>query len=636
MADQVQARLDDMVPALRDLLNQGIFTEDEIHTVVSKRRHFEYLLFRNKTRKVDYENYIKSEEGLERLRLLRYKKLQTERKEKDKKYELRSIGNISIIQNIHSIYHRLTRKYSDDVSLYLNHVNFSRRAGSYRVLQRVIAQALNLHSKNIMLWIEVASQEFFGDEKRSGNIESSRVLFQRGIRINPTSKDLYGQYFALELHYIQKMQGRKKLRKVVNPNDKEDEEEEDSNSHELATIIYRNAMLAIPDDVHFHMHFIAICKLFPDTKSLQSFIMDTVRLQFADSPDAWIARAAFALQDNMHKHNNVGLLSSPNADAAIDTKRQDLTESNDKKRPIEDISVNTDHSSLEIIEEAIYQIPTLEMFLKSISFLKELLITQEDDNNNVKDEDILSSLHKIFDLIQQTKVTSPQLISEYATYALSNGNVSKAELILQDGTKQYPNSTDLWLQYASLAYKIEESNVHKTNATTTTARSVLRKGISIIPIYEQGHLTLLIALIEHLLSLGNKSNVEEIQTLFQTITLLSSSSNNISSFFTLDEKLSQLSLNYLHYCVTTHGSKYAQKIYPSILTSCSKNKSSKMKYLVEACVALEKTIALSLKRSKDGNNNCMHIDKDYQKRMHAIHEIAANLSLNDLDLSDIC
>ena len=27
MADQVHARLDDMVPALRDLLNQGIFTE---------------------------------------------------------------------------------------------------------------------------------------------------------------------------------------------------------------------------------------------------------------------------------------------------------------------------------------------------------------------------------------------------------------------------------------------------------------------------------------------------------------------------------------------------------------------------------------------------------------------------------
>ena len=60
----------------------------------------------------------------------------------------------------------------------------------------------------------------------------------------------------------------------------EDENEEDN--YELAKIIYCNAIKAIPNDASFHLYFITICKLFPDTCDLQCLIMNTIREEFDD------------------------------------------------------------------------------------------------------------------------------------------------------------------------------------------------------------------------------------------------------------------------------------------------------------------------------------------------------------------
>ena len=75
MADGVQATLDTMVPALRDLLSKGIFSETEIRSIVKRRRQYEYLLRRRQARKADYFRYIDDEVKLERLRSLRNRKL---------------------------------------------------------------------------------------------------------------------------------------------------------------------------------------------------------------------------------------------------------------------------------------------------------------------------------------------------------------------------------------------------------------------------------------------------------------------------------------------------------------------------------------------------------------------------------
>ena len=74
MAEEVQADLDRMVPALNDLQQRGVFTKEEIHAIVDRRRLSEYALRRRRPRKADYLRYLQQEMDLEKLRKLRVKR----------------------------------------------------------------------------------------------------------------------------------------------------------------------------------------------------------------------------------------------------------------------------------------------------------------------------------------------------------------------------------------------------------------------------------------------------------------------------------------------------------------------------------------------------------------------------------
>eukprot|EP00514_Thraustochytrium_sp_LLF1b_P007248 CAMPEP_0184531818 /NCGR_PEP_ID=MMETSP0198_2-20121128/13783_1 /TAXON_ID=1112570 /ORGANISM="Thraustochytrium sp., Strain LLF1b" /LENGTH=52 /DNA_ID=CAMNT_0026924267 /DNA_START=8 /DNA_END=163 /DNA_ORIENTATION=- len=51
MADNVQRELEGMIGELEDLEDRGLFDKDEIRSIVSRRRDFEYLLQRRSPRK---------------------------------------------------------------------------------------------------------------------------------------------------------------------------------------------------------------------------------------------------------------------------------------------------------------------------------------------------------------------------------------------------------------------------------------------------------------------------------------------------------------------------------------------------------------------------------------------------------
>ena len=79
MAEQVQAILERMVPPLKDLRDRGLFSPDEIRSIVDRRRRAEYLLQRRSgARRSDYLRYIEDEVLLERLRRLRKERVLTE------------------------------------------------------------------------------------------------------------------------------------------------------------------------------------------------------------------------------------------------------------------------------------------------------------------------------------------------------------------------------------------------------------------------------------------------------------------------------------------------------------------------------------------------------------------------------
>merc|ERR1711862_743543 len=109
--------------------------------------------------------------------------------------------------------------------------------------------------------------------------------------------------------------------------------------------------------------------------------------------------------------------------------------------------------------------------------------SEEDDNNEVI-------------------TTSEELIPEYIIYLLSINDINKALSVLEKYCINiYPNSYTLWIQYASLAYKIQTTKqLSSCMNNNITSRTILKKALSIIPIYNPNRLLLSIILFNHLLS----------------------------------------------------------------------------------------------------------------------------------------
>jgi len=313
MAEQVQAALDQMVAPLADLHDRNIFSQEEIHAIVARRRESEYLLKRRTPRKADFLKYIQDELQLEQLRQLRTKKQQAVERERLAKLgrleeyynnskNQKHLGDAHIVIHIHLLFRRTLRKYNkEDVSIYLQYADVCKQLQSWNKLPQVYAEAVQIHPHCTGLWIEAASHEFFHRQ----SVSSARIMLQRALRINKTAKDLWWQSFALEFHHIAKMKGRQKiLHNGTSNNNTPAEEEEDLESplFAVAKIVYDNAIQAIPNDVSFRLRFLDLCRTFPYTENMEAYIYKSIRRDFKDTPEAWIARAARLLEQQQKQN----------------------------------------------------------------------------------------------------------------------------------------------------------------------------------------------------------------------------------------------------------------------------------------------------------------------------------------------
>ncbi|KAL7566839.1 hypothetical protein ACA910_021339 [Epithemia clementina (nom. ined.)] len=238
MAEDVQAALDEMVPALQDLQDRQIFTAHEIHQIVDRRRNSEYELRRlQDVRKADFLRYIQAEVDLEQLRHLRWKKWMREQKQqqqqqatkqddedsekkqdpKDSKKEDKEsirhkIGDTHIVHHIHNLWKRTLQKFGkSDVGLYFQYAEYCKEVQAHAILSRLWAEALQLFPHEAALWAEAASHEFFV----VGSIQNARVLLQRGIRLQeptqPACQELWCHLFTLELHLVERLKARRQI-----------------------------------------------------------------------------------------------------------------------------------------------------------------------------------------------------------------------------------------------------------------------------------------------------------------------------------------------------------------------------------------------------------------------------------------
>ena len=428
----------------------------------------------------DYLRYIEEEILLERLRKLRKHTVWTEARERRRTggdrdgpaaYRVSGPGDGHVLRHIHFLYRRTLKKFHYPVDVCLNYAEFARTHKSFGHMSRIYAEALQHHPRNEGLWIEAASFEFFGyvaqdyDDGGEGvnskvvgsSIQNARVLMQRGLRINgKTSQELCLQYFALELHYVQNLKGRKHILEDgfnddgSTHNDGSFDKEDDDSRHDdskdengeknkekveigdtmllPSIVIYKNAIKAIPQNISFRLRFVEVYRMFPETKQLERYVMDTVEHDFGKSVEGWVARISYEEEEWKrklkksrkkmgHSHEEdekqIGFLAKANGnechkefcDKDDDDEKED---DRPKKNALVDGSSfisKDDDPSLLLLQQALEAVPTPKMYLECARFLRlriqRLLDSSQNNENseeNDEEEDVTFLLYQEEDL----------------------------------------------------------------------------------------------------------------------------------------------------------------------------------------------------------------------------------------------
>jgi len=653
-----------MVPALKDLTTRHIFTPDEIRAIVTRRRKSEYLLQRrgggntsgggsgkNGVTKSDYLKYIEEEILLERLRKLRKEKVLREMRRRREKqgrkesedddgsnddgdtrkraaaYKTSGPGDSHIVQHIHFLYQRLLKKFHYDLDICFNYIQFCKDFKSFGQLGRVYAEALQRHPREEGLWIEAAGFEFFGmldaqdgdgrgrngeeddyDEQTrivGSSIQNARVLMQRGLRINgSTSKELWIQYFALELHYVQKLRGRKEILELglkantaagesgdeETDSDSTDGNDEESESRKNegentgmgndgrkrrakitntmllpSNVIYKNAIKAIPSNVSFRLGFIEICRLFPQTKCLENYILETIERDFGEDVEAWVARISYAQEEmkrksragkTMSKMGSIGFLAKIDSNGTRESGESNTDDRPSKKARVEE--KKDPDPALSLLHEALEAVPTAKMYLECTRFLRiRIRLLREyspDGNNNThqddddddedgqndtsfllyEDEDAESAarrhallLERLYANAKDKSLSSPSLTLDQVDYLLDNGKPTEAEFLLSQtlsDSNTTKNHVHLWLKWAELSERMISAGMSPSLPPVV----ILRRAFKHTPIHErEAHLLFLTNLMKSLMLRSSSSEREaaekenELKGLFQQLLLLS-------------------------------------------------------------------------------------------------------------------
>lgn len=665
--EQVQSILERMVAPLKDLRDRGIFSQEEIHAIVQRRRSSEMLLQRRSgIRKSDYLRYIEDEMLLERLRKLRKQKVLSEMRDRKREryengdddddddtpnagskkhaYQTSGPGDAHIVSHLHFIYQRTLRKFNYPIDVVLNYAQFARDFKSFHHMSRIYAEGLQRHPREEGLWIEAASFEFFGyvaqdyenGSKEIGgesstvmgsSIQNARVLMQRGLRINgKTSQELWLQYFALELHYVQKLRGRREILELglnkeglpIEEGSSDAENDEENRGVQMPStlllpsqIIFKNAIKAIPDNIQFRLRFVETCRQFPQTEQLESCIMGSITKDFGESVEGWVARISYADEgcrknSSKRQKGTVGFLT-------VDNEEEE--EEADEVRPTKKARKEND-PALELIDEALAAVQTPAMYLECARFLRMRIqqLLEETDQDEIKhllqaNENPVQSaqrhaelLERIYSSAKESNVSSNSLTLDNADFFLSVGLPERGEELL--GTACRSNLTDarLQLRWSQVSQRMEAAGMKPSSSSV----SILRRALRSIPMHDRAaYLMTLTELMNQIMIMGPPSNAvdEELKGLFQKVLLVAQGSefsiqrenkNEDSSEYE-DQNLAAAFLSYFRYTVLNNTSA-ARSIYTTVLyhssyckqcTEMSAVEIESMKSFFDACIQFE-------------------------------------------------
>eukprot|EP00984_Skeletonema_dohrnii_P013529 scaffold5596_cov132-Skeletonema_dohrnii-CCMP3373.AAC.9 len=672
--EQVQSILERMVAPLKDLRDRGIFTQEEIHSIVQRRRSSEMTLQRRSgVRKSDYLRYIEEEVLLERLRKLRKQKVLLEMRNKKREaqendeeeedeepgrrkkhaYQTSGPGDAHIVSHLHFIYQRTLKKFKYPIDVVLNYAQFARDFKSFHMMSRIYAEGLQHHPREEGLWIEAASFEFFGyvaQDYENGpqiggetstvmgsSIQNARVLMQRGLRINgKNSQELWLQYFALELHYVQKLRGRREilelgLNKDGLPLEDESEDSDEENDQGKrgvqlpstlllpSQIIFKNAIKAIPGNIQFRLRFVETCRMFPQTEQLEQYVMDSVTEDFGESVEGWVARISYADEGCKKRASKRGTGNEDVGFLSVDNEE-------DEGRPTKKARKERD-PALALIDEALEAVPTSPMYLECARFLRMRIKTllegrdedeikyllQPSENSVQAAQRHAEILDGIYLSANENKVSSTSLTLDNADFLLSIGLPAKAEQVLAAASRADIVDASLQLRWSQVSQRMEAAGMIPSSSSV----SILRRALRNIPMHDRAsYLMVLTELMNQIMVTGPPSKAvdEELKALFQKMLLMAQGSEfsarpESKNEETDDEEqnLAAVFLSYFRYTVLNNTSA-SRSIYTSVLyhsnygKKCSEMSAGEiqsMQLFYDACIQFEMTNKPSTSKEKN-------------------------------------
>jgi U3 small nucleolar RNA-associated protein 6 len=226
----------------------------------------EYKLFRRPPRKEDFLKAIQYEINLDKLRKIRKERLGVINGSNDSEF--------GISNRIHALYGRATKRFKGDVQLWQERISYAKQLNQNSMVSRLYGQALAVHPSCVKLWLMAAKFEF---EDRK-DVNASRSLFQQGLRVNRSSKKLWIEYYRMELMAVDKLRKRSDVLLL-----EEKEMSDEVLNFAISSVVYEEAIKAIPNDVEFRLTCLSILDLFDSTEDKQREIYDNVMKDFPNS-----------------------------------------------------------------------------------------------------------------------------------------------------------------------------------------------------------------------------------------------------------------------------------------------------------------------------------------------------------------
>lgn len=169
--------------------------QDEISAIVKKRADFEHKLNARGSQPSDYARYAEYEMNLEALRRKRVQRL----------------GVKTTVYNgqrrVLFILDRATRKFQGDMALWIQYLDYARKEKANKKVSQILATVLKLHPTKSNLWIYAAKHAL----DTHADMVGARSYFQRGLRFCKNAKDIWLEYAKLEMIYIAKIVGRRRV-----------------------------------------------------------------------------------------------------------------------------------------------------------------------------------------------------------------------------------------------------------------------------------------------------------------------------------------------------------------------------------------------------------------------------------------